>query len=232
MTSESEQPVSKWRFWIPLLFQTVVLVTIPARSIYVLATGSNLVLETVPVDPYDLLRGYSQTLRYQISEFDTLKTLPGWTDIPGEPIPCPDPGNDTDSECDLLAKNIEQGTDIYVILEPPPEMKGQPPAPWQPVAVSPQLPDNLTGDRLAIKGDANWNGVEYGLETFYFPEAQRDELNQAIWEAQQQQRQNQIELSEAESEEQTHSFVVEVKVDRAGKAIPVSLWVLGKKYQF
>jgi len=34
-------------------------------------------IKTIPVDPYDPLRGYSQTLNYEISRLDNLRSLPG-----------------------------------------------------------------------------------------------------------------------------------------------------------
>jgi uncharacterized membrane-anchored protein len=166
-------------------------------------------LQTVPVDPYDLLRGYSQTLRYDISRPETLRSLPGW---------------------DSLTASVNRGRGIdfpiaepfFVILEAPPSgtATGQPQQPWQAIAVSRDRPANLPANRVAIEGrmsDYTW--IDYGLEAYYFPEEQRQEISQAIEQA----------LSRSGEKP---SFLVEVKVDRQGNAVPVSLWVGERRYQF
>ena len=80
-------PFRRWRFWIPLILQTALIAAVPAQAVYTHLTGRTVVLKTVPVDPYDLLRGYSQTLAYDISQPNNLKSLPGWKTIPQEPLP-------------------------------------------------------------------------------------------------------------------------------------------------
>ena len=68
----------QWRFWLPLCLQIALILTVPIQSAYTLILGKTAILQTIPVDPYDLLRGYSQTLRYDISRPETLRSLPGW----------------------------------------------------------------------------------------------------------------------------------------------------------
>ena len=75
-TPESPRPISIWRFWAPLLFQTALILAVPAQAVYTQLTGKTVILQTIPVDPYELLRGYSQTLRYDISIQDNLRKLP------------------------------------------------------------------------------------------------------------------------------------------------------------
>ncbi|HAA32846.1 MAG TPA: membrane-anchored protein, partial [Cyanobacteria bacterium UBA8553] len=70
------KPTPIWRFWVPLLFQTILILAVPAQALYTQLTGKTVILQTVPVDPYELLRGYSQTLRYDISRQDNLRKLP------------------------------------------------------------------------------------------------------------------------------------------------------------
>ncbi len=152
-----------WRFWVPLVFQVALIVAIPAQDAYTYATGKTVVLQTVPVDPYDLLRGYSQTLGYNISTKDALQKLPGgdWFQ------------NHTAGE-------------VYVVLEAPTVNGSNPPKPWKPVRVSSDRPTNLPTNQIALKGKYDGFRLVYGLETYYMPEDQRSQLNDTIRQAQQQ----------------------------------------------
>ena len=71
---------------------------------------------------------------------------------------------------------------------------------------------------IALKGQLEQSGLflNYGLETYYMPENQRERMNQAIEQIQRSQQ----------------SFVVEVKVDHRGHAILKSLWVGEENYRF
>lgn len=190
-------PVRAWRFWTPLAIQFVLLLSVPAQSAYTYATGTTVVLQTRPVDPYDFLRGYSQTLQYDISDVAALNTLPGGEAVFG------------------VKPRVEQ---FYVVLQTPPPAAGPRPAPWQPVSVSQTRPDQLAAGQVALQGSLTpWGTVEYGLESYYMPEDQRNGLNQTIGEVQQQ---------------DSEAFVVEVKVDRRGNAVPVSLWVREQNFKF
>ena len=202
-----------WRMWVPLLLQIGLIAAVPAPSVYTFITGKTVVLQTVPVDPYDFLRGYSQALSYNISDRTNLQKLPGWKDLPGETTPCP-PG----VTCPQNTHNVYRKTSFYVILEAPKAATnpGRPQA-WKPVRVSLENPVNLPANQIAIKGKYNGFLMEYGLETYYMPENEREKVNQEIREAQTNQRQ---------------SFLVEVKVDKTGHAVPVSLWVRDRNYRF
>ena len=202
-----------WRLWVPLLLQIGLIAAVPATAIYTFVTGKTVVLQTVPVDPYDFLRGYYQVLSYDISDRANLEKLPGLKDLPAEKIPCP-PG----AVCTQNTHRVKSGTSFYVILEAPKAAthSGRPQA-WKPVGVSLENPANLPANQIAIKGKYNGSQMEYGLETYYLPENEREKVNQEISEAQRKQRQ---------------SFVVEVKVDKTGRAVPVSLWVADRNYRF
>ncbi len=171
MTHRSQSPVPQrlpaWRFCIPLLLQTGLILAIPAQAFYTQLTGKTVVLQTIPVDPYDFLRGYSQTLNYDISTQETLRRLPGWQELAGS------------NSSDYLA----YGTKLYVILEAPASAASTPPKPWKPVRVSgdrPQLPTN----QIALEGKSTGRTIEYGLETYYMPESRQYEINQDIRQAQ------------------------------------------------
>ncbi|MEG4984743.1 GDYXXLXY domain-containing protein [Microcoleus sp. BR0-C5] len=202
-----------WRLWVPLLLQIGLIAAVPATAVYTFITGKTVVLQTVPVDPYDFLRGYYQVLSYDISASTNLQKLPGWKDLPAEKIYCP-PG----VVCPQNTHSVKAKTSFYVILEAPKASTnpGRPQA-WKPVRVSLENPTKLPANQIAIKGKYNGWQMEYGLETYYMPEDEREKVNQEISEAQRKQRQ---------------SFVVEVKVDKTGHAVPVSLWVGDRNYRF
>ncbi|MCU0532992.1 MAG: GDYXXLXY domain-containing protein [Hydrococcus sp. Prado102] len=207
--SDMTNKVSSWRFWVPLIFQSVLILVAPAQAIYTQMTGKTIILQTVPVDPYDILRGYSQTLRYSISRIETLEALSGWNTIVG--------ADNRDRE-----GNLEPGARFYVILQAPEKaaLSGQAPRPWKPVAVSRDRPTSLPPNRIAIQGEkSDYLWIDYGLETYYFPENQREEINAQI---------NQTIPDSG----QERPFVVEVKVDSQGRALPISLWIGEKNYNF
>lgn len=154
-----------WRLWVPLLLQTGLILAIPAQAFYTQITGKTVVLQTIAVDPYDFLRGYSQTLNYDISRLETLKRLPGWKELKSQ-------------NSDYLAA----GTKFYVILAAPATSK-TPPQPWKPVRVSSDRPI-IPANQIAILGKSNGtSSVEYGVETYYMPESRRNEINQDIMQA-------------------------------------------------
>ena len=202
-----------WRLWAPLLLQIGLIAAVPATAVYTFITGKTVVLQTAPVDPYDFLRGYYQVLRYDISDLTNLQKLPGWKNLPTEKTPCP-PG----IVCPKNTHNLKPQTSFYVILEAPKTATnpGRPQA-WKPVRVSLENPANLPANQIAIKGKYDGWQMKYGLETYYMPEDEREKVNQEISEAQRKQRQ---------------SFLVEVKVDKTGHAVPVSLWVRDRNYRF
>lgn len=201
--SHSPNPISSWRFWLPLLLQTALIIAVPARAVYTQLTGKTVILQTVPIDPYEPLRGYSQTLRFDISNQDTLRKLPGWEALPKQP---PN-GNE------LLF--IKSGTHFYLILqEPTPNPTLELPQPWKPVAVSVEQPSQLKANQVMLKGIA-YGSLNYGLETYYIPEDQRQEINAELRKAGQA-NQNQSEF--------VSPIVMEIKVNAQGDAVPVSLW--------
>ncbi len=198
----SKRRLPQWRFWLPLLLQGLLILAVPARDAHTVMTGTPVVLQTAPVDPYDFLRGYYQTLSYQISRREVLQELPGGDDVFHSPN-----------------GYSPQPFDFYVILEEPSEVAnpGEPPRPWTPVAVSSEPPENLPATQIALQGQArNWQ-ILYGLERYYMPEDQRNEINNHI---------RQIQVDEPEA------FVVQIKVSNGAHAVPISLWVGDENYEF
>lgn len=194
--SQQKNKISWWQFVLPFTVQLLIILAIPSQSLYTYAFGKTVTIQTIPVDPYDLLRGYSQTLRYDIiSNWNQLKKLPGGQDL-----------NETET--------------FYVTLQAPEFLNKQPPLPWTAIAVSNEKPDNLPDNQIAIAGNTEgYRGAVYGLETYYMPENDRQKINQEIRDLQ---RQPNGKIP----------FVVEVKIDSRGKAIPVSLWIGDRRYQF
>lgn len=194
MTISRRTNLPWWRFLLPFGLQLAVILLVPARSAYTYNFGREVVIQTVPVDPYDLLRGYSQTLRYEISNIRNLKSLPGGDEL---------------SKRDLF----------YVILEADTEENQTPALPWKAIAVARELPPNLPSDRVAVKGKMTQKRTaSYGLETYYMPESKRNKINREIRDLQRNSRRR--------------AFVVEIKVDRWGNSVPVSLWIGDRNYRF
>jgi uncharacterized membrane-anchored protein len=159
--------IPKWRFLVPLSLQMLIILTVPAQAIYTHYAGKTVVLQTMPVDPYDLLRGYSQTLSYDISRIDNLAKLPG-----GEIL-------------DSSKANLKNGTKFYVILESPQNLSATPPQAWQAVAISRDRPTNLPDNRVALAGVIKYSSIEYGLERYYLPEDKVADINREISQLQQ-----------------------------------------------
>jgi uncharacterized membrane-anchored protein len=191
------------RLAVPLLLQSIMICSISARSIYALATGTTVVIKTMPVDPYDLLRGYYQTLSYDISSFSTLKKLPGWAGLKRQ----------------NGSANISKNQQIYVTLSKAKVSSNATiPQAWQPIAIGSQLPTNLSADKIAIRGVSNGSSIIYGLETYYMPEDRKDDVN--------------ADISSTRSGSSSRNLLVEIKVDNRGLATPVGLWVGDKQYRF
>ncbi|MDJ0650762.1 MAG: GDYXXLXY domain-containing protein [Xenococcaceae cyanobacterium MO_188.B19] len=194
--SENKNKIAWWKFLLPFTVQVLIVLAIPSQSLYTYAVGRTVTIQTIPVDPYDLLRGYSQTLRYDVlSSWNDLKKLPG-------------------------GANLEETATFYVTLQAPESLDKQPPIPWTPVAVSNEKPDNLKDNQIAIAGmSQQYRRAVYGLETYYMPENKRNKINQEISNLQ---RKPNGKIP----------FVVDVKIDSRGNAVPDSLWIGDRKYQF
>lgn len=201
----NSQPLPLWRFGLPLLLQVGIILAVPAQAMLTYFTGRTAVLQTAPVDPYDLLRGYSQTLNYDISDVSNLDNLPGWDDLPF---------------VESSEDRPQFGSVIYVVLaEQQSSDEAKIPNAWTPVRVSPTVPKDLKANQVVLRGIVNYSWVNYGLERYYMPEDQRDRINSEIQAIQRQ-----------FGEEPP--FVVEVRVRDNGHALPISLWVGDRNYTF
>ncbi|GAB4341138.1 MAG: hypothetical protein Fur0042_02320 [Cyanophyceae cyanobacterium] len=216
-----QRRVPPWRFWIPLLLQVTFVLLVPARSAYTYFTGQTVVLQTVPVDPYNLLTGYSQTLNYTISNLADLKDVEGWGAVKAL--------DDPNTYRDRPDSNV-----VYVTLEAP--SSDRPREPWQPVAIATTAPENLAPNQVVLRGHRYGGQIRYGLETYYMPEDQRDELNRRIGEVQRQPSPVPVPGSAPTApngqDNRRQAFVVDVRVGSDGTAVPERLWIDGQAYRF
>lgn len=160
--------IPTWRFLLPIAFQLLLILSVPAQAVYTHLNGKTVILQTAPVDPYDFMRGYYQILSYEISNPETLKTLPGWKEVTR--------GSDY----------LPSGTKIYVVLESPnTTTNNKRPTAWKPIQVRAEHPKNLSENQIVIQGKSDGWQIKYGLETYYMPENQRETVNADIGETQQ-----------------------------------------------
>ena len=195
ITPSAAKTLPSWRFWLPLVCQAVLILAIPSQGLYTQITGRTVILKTAPVDPYDLLRGYSVTLNYDISQMSTLQRLPGWTEFEKQSRVNPDVSNDF----------------FYLVLQAPKTADADPSQPWQAVRISRDRPTDLAANQVSLQGQISNSTIQYGLERYYIPEDQRDRINGNI--------------NAAQWNRGTQPIVVEVKVDAQGHAVPMSFWV-------
>ena len=209
--SPSVHSLPAWRFWLPLVIQLGVLIAIPSQDAYTYAVGTTIVLETRPIDPYDFLRGYSQTLSYQISDPDTLRSLPG-----GDVLQAPRSGQ----IFYLVLEKPEKSENTLPKVSPSEQSSTQenPPSFWQLIRVSETRPHPIAPDQVILQGKVDrYGSLEYGLERYYMPADRREQLSTEI---------GTVQWSDSDQ------FRVEAKVDDRGNAVPVSLWVSENRYEF
>ncbi|PLS68923.1 MAG: hypothetical protein CV045_05135 [Cyanobacteria bacterium M5B4] len=152
--------VSYWRFLVPLVLQIAIVASVAAIPFSILLTGKTVVFKTIALDPYDLLRGYSQVLSYDFSLVDNLKNLPGGKEV------------------------LQNNNKFYVVFVAPEVENTVPPQPWTPVKITGSLPQELPPNQIAIKGRLkNDFTVSYGIEEIYIPEDRRRQLNDDLAEA-------------------------------------------------
>lgn len=61
-----------------VVIQTLILVGVPARKVFTMATGKTVVLKVQPVDPYNILSGYYVTLGFDISRVEAFPNAKGF----------------------------------------------------------------------------------------------------------------------------------------------------------
>jgi uncharacterized membrane-anchored protein len=216
--SEEPQRPPYWRFAVASLVQAGIIIAAPAQPFYIQLTGKTAILQTAPVDPYNFLQGYSQTLSYSISRQEDLQRLPGWQQLIAQQQAREKSLNLPTSAS--ASNYLHPGKKIYVILEKSSSSESNPPDVWKPLGVTDKLPASLPANQIALKGKVNDRAqpIEYGLETYYMPESQREQINQ--------------DINQARWSRKPQPVVVEVKIDSQGNAVPISFWVGDRNYRF
>lgn len=204
-------PHSRWGFWIPLTIQALFIALAPAQALYTMAVGTPVVLQTMPVDPYSLFRGYYVTLSYDISSVAELESLPGSEDTLAQ----------IQADFAQRTSTFDRAIDLYVVVEAPENAATNPPTPWTPVAVTRDRPTDLPANQVALHGIYRSGRITYDLERYYIPEEQRDTINEQI---------ARIQRETATDEQQP--FVVEVRVGAQGNAVPVGFWLEDAFFRF
>ncbi len=231
--SQSTKPLPFWRFIVPLLIQTGLILAVPSQAVYTNITGRNVVLQTTSVNPYDLRQGNSMRMRYDISSIETLRRLPGWSEVVRRNSSITDSDNYNNRNAnrnrnrnrDTNRNNsLEQGTSLYVIMQEQRFARLGVPRAWRPVRVNDYLPNSLAANQVALRGTYQNGAVNYGLETYYVSEDQRQEMNNDISRS--------LSRQSNQRNRQQQPMVVEVRVDPQGQAVPLSMWVQNRNYRF
>ncbi|BAT54436.1 unknown protein [Nostoc sp. NIES-3756] len=201
------QPLPFWRLILPLMLQTGLILSVPTQAMYTSLAGREVILQTLPNDPDNVLRGYTLNLDYNISRISNLRRLPGWEEVV--------------SRNGGRRGRLLEGTNLYVILQEQQSFGRGTPRAWRPVRVSSNLPMSLRDNQVALRGIYQDGTINYGVESYNVPDEQRRQLNNDISRAARQTRDGQL-----------RSLAVKVKVDPQGNAVPVSLWVRDRNYRF
>ena len=169
-------------FIVAVVIQILILVAVPARKVFTMATGKTVVLKVRPVDPYSILSGYYATLGFDISRVE------GFPNVRG------------------MSQGFSDGASLYAIVE-----KGDD-GTWKPISLEQELPANLPDNRAALLGRLNNGVIQYGIEEFYIPEAQRERIAEDL-------------------SRNVEKARVEVKVDRSGHAALERLRIEDRVYE-
>ncbi len=194
---KANKPLPIWRLIAPLLVQVGLILAVPSQAMYTDMTGKTVILQTVPINPNDVVRGSSLNLDYNISRPETLRRLPGW--------------NDWLRRNSRRGRQISQGSILYLILQERQSFNRNELQSWQPVRISSNRPVSLANNQVALKGNYQDGLVNYGLENYFIPEEQRQQINEDISQVQENRNGGQ------------QPILVRVKVDPQGNAVPTGL---------
>jgi uncharacterized membrane-anchored protein len=194
---KANKPLPIWRLIAPLLVQVGLILAVPSQAMYTDMTGKTIILQTVAINPNDVVRGSSLNLDYNISRPETLRRLPGW--------------NNWLRRNSRRGRQISQGSTLYLILQERQSFDRNELQSWQPIRVSSNRPVDLSNNQVALKGNYQDGLINYGLENYFIPEEQRQQINEDISQVQENRNGRQ------------QPILVRVKVDPQGNAIPTGL---------
>jgi|WetSurMetagenome_2_1015567.scaffolds.fasta_scaffold02917_2 uncharacterized membrane-anchored protein len=185
--------------------QAVIVALVPAGKYLALSRGRPLVLKLAPVDPYSMMSGYYAALNYEVSSPSAFKP----------------------------SQNPQPGDTVYAVVR-----KGEDGA-WHPETLLLHKPSGLSPEQAFLRGTFRPNrwggqGIVYGIESFYIPEEDREDLNRALarrWEAQRLPPPPAVgpPAPPAPPPPSPPSYA-EVKVDGSGRAALVALRVGDKRF--
>jgi len=203
---KANKPLPTWRLIAPLLVQAGLIMAVPVQALYTDVAGKTVILQAVPVNPNNVQQGNSLELDYNISRTATLRRLPGWETLLSK-------GRGS-------GRRLPNGTNVYVILQEQFSSGRGVPRAWRPIRVTSSRPTSLRANQVALKGVYEDGFVNYGLEKYYIPENQRQQIN------------NDIRQTRRIRRGQQSPIVVKAKVDPQGNAVPISMWVRDRNYRF
>ena len=212
---KANKPLPIWRLIAPLFVQVGLILGVPSQAMYTDMTGKTVILQPVPINPNDVVRGTSLNLDYNISRPETLRRLPGW--------------NEWLRRNSRRGRQISQGSILYLILQERQSFNRNQEREsfdrnqertsfdrnelqsWKPIRVSSNRPVSLSNNQVALKGNYQDGLVNYGLENYFIPDEQRRQINEDI-----------AQVRENRNGRQQPIFV-RVKVDPQGNAVPLGL---------
>jgi uncharacterized membrane-anchored protein len=194
---KANKPLPIWRLIAPLFVQVGLILGVPSQAMYTDMTGKTVILQPVPINPNDVVRGTSLNLDYNISRPETLRRLPGW--------------NEWLRRNSRRGRQISQGSILYLILQERQSFDRNELQSWKPIRVSSNRPVSLSNNQVALKGNYQDGLVNYGLENYFIPEEQRRQINEDISQIQENRNGRQPPI------------LVRVKVDSQGNAVPLGL---------
>ena len=138
-------------FALAVLAQVVILAVKPTEKLVIRhVTGRVVTLATVPVDPYDIMRGYYMTLRYEISQ---PPSTPSWS--------------------------VEKrGATVYTLIEMGSDGEWRPVSVHRELPVGLSINQAVIRGRVVTSWRGSM--IEYGIEQYFVPEEMRSEIEQQI----------------------------------------------------
>jgi uncharacterized membrane-anchored protein len=107
---------------------------------------------------------------------------------------------------------ITQDANLYIIMQQSTSQA------WKPIRVTSELPRTIVENQVALRGKYRYGSIIYGLERYNIPESEKN--NKDIFQSQ--------EVFSKSSQ----PILVQIKVDPRGNAVPVSMQVGKRYYQF
>jgi uncharacterized membrane-anchored protein len=141
-------------FWVAVVLQVLILLSLAGRHEYTLRTGQSVLLETTPVDPWEVFRGQYVRLSYKISELSEDDVA-----LTGMPYKSRQP----------VWVTLEKGPDDYWLATGVSDVK--PSAVAGGVLVLARVEWVMDGS-MKLDGTGRKVFLHYGIEQFYVPEGQ------------------------------------------------------------